>query len=382
MAKSPNSDPAASHDQNWKRSPRLAAFHRWINTPKNIAARIQSKIALKMAVASALSLIVAQQLQWDYPFYAVIAAIIVMSSTQGSTLKLGVQRLIGTAIGAIGGAITAATLGSNPWSLGITVFLTFFLASFCKFTEAAKLAGYVSAIVILSYSHSPWNYAWVRFLETLLGIGIALFVNRVIFPTSAGAELRQCITQTLIDLEQLYRLVMNGALTNHYDRTHADALKTTLVSSLRKERELWKEVRQGAHHTLSEIQINEVWQFLIHRIWEHILTMEHTIIVRQQDTFWQVLSPQLTHLSQETSNSMLALATAVKLHKTHLSLPEMDIALNRATEKLNHLQDVQQQEGLMDELLRFFTFFYTMEEVSRKLQRMATTLSQQRNLET
>jgi uncharacterized membrane protein YccC len=55
-----------------------------------------AKMAFKMALASAISLVIAEWLQWEYPFYAVIAAIIVMSSTHGSTLELGIQRMIGT----------------------------------------------------------------------------------------------------------------------------------------------------------------------------------------------------------------------------------------------------------------------------------------------
>ncbi|MEC4818609.1 MAG: aromatic acid exporter family protein, partial [Scytonema sp. PMC 1069.18] len=66
------------------------------------------------AIASALSLVTAEWLQWEYPFYAIIAAIIVMSSTHGSTIELGIQRMIGTTIGAIGGAIFASTLGRTP----------------------------------------------------------------------------------------------------------------------------------------------------------------------------------------------------------------------------------------------------------------------------
>jgi hypothetical protein len=380
MAKSSNSKPVENTAQFQRQISRLTALNRWTTTPKG-AALIHTKMALKVAVASVVSLVIAEYLRWEYPFYAVIAAIIVMSSTHSSTLKLGIQRLVGTIIGAIGGAIAVVTLGSNPGSLGISVFLTFFFSSFWRFNEAAKLAGYVSAIVILSHSQSPWLYALGRFLETCLGIIVALLVNQLIFPTFAGTELRQCISQTLTELEHFYRLVMGGAITGHYDRAEADALKLTLTNSLRKGRELLQEVRHGQPNELADMQIDGAWEFLIRRIWEHILTMEHTIIVRQQDVFWRVLSPQLTQLSQETSNSMLALATAVKLHKTRLSFSDLDIALNQATEKLNHVQEVQYTHGLIDELLRFFTFFYTMEEVSRKLQRMANTLSQQSHSE-
>ncbi|MEI2583547.1 FUSC family protein [Scytonema sp. PRP1] len=367
----PSPDSQTTSQQKLPKQTIITALNNWACSANGMLA----KMALKMGLASAISLIIAQWLQWEYPFYAVIAAIIVMSSTHGSTLALGIQRLIGTVIGAIGGAIFSATLGNNPWSLGISVFLTIFLANYWKFNEAAKLAGYVSAIVILTHNQSPWLYAWGRFLETLLGIGVALLVNNFVFPASAGSELRRCLSQTLVSLEQFYGLVVDGALTANYERPKAEAIKATIISSLQKGRGLWKEVRQGQTRESPEKQVNEAWEFLIRRIWEHILTMEHTVIVRQQDTFWQMLSPELTQLAQETRSAMLVLAHTVKSHKSHLSLPEIEVALTNATNQFNHLQGIQMQDYPIDELLRFFTFFYTMEEVGRKLQRMADTLS-------
>ncbi|MBD2503314.1 FUSC family protein [Anabaena azotica] len=347
----------------------------WATTPKGMSTLLLGKMAFKMAIASAISLIIAQGLRWEYPFYAVIAAIIVMSSTHGSTLKLGIQRLIGTTIGAVAGAIFAIALGSNSLSLLLCVFLTVFFASYFKFNEAAKLAGYIAAIVILSHSQSPWIYAWHRYLETFLGIAVALVVNNLIFPARAGTELRRYLSQTLVHLEEFYRLVVNCALTGNYDRASVDGLKLNIINSLLAERELWNEVRQGQTNEPIDTRINEAWEFLIRRIWEHILAMEHTVLARQQDNFWQMLSPQITQLAQVTQNAMLSLATAVKFPESHLSLPEIEVAIANATQELNQQPEIQQTNSSMDELLRFFTFFYTQEEVGRKLQRMAALLN-------
>jgi len=352
----------------------ITALKTWAATPDGISMILVAKMAFKMAIASAISREIAQALRWEYPFYAAIAAIIVMSSTSGSTLLLGIQRIIGTVIGAIAGAVFAVALGSNFWSVGISVFLTIFVTSYWKFNEAAKLAGYVSVIVISSYSQSPWIYAWGRFLETLLGIGVAVLVNNFIFPASAGVELRRNLSQTLTDLEQFYELVVECAFTGNYDRPRVDKLKTSIISSLHKGRSLWQEVRQGYTNEPPEKRVNEATEFLIRRIWEHILTMEHTVLARKQDTFWQLLSPQITQLAHETESAMLILATAVKSHQPTLSLSGMEVALNNATEQLNRMSEIRQQDYPVDELLRFFTFFYTMEEVGRKLQKIALTL--------
>ncbi|MEH2393104.1 MAG: hypothetical protein V7K21_16115 [Nostoc sp.] len=55
-------------------------------------------------------------------------------------------------------------------------------------------------------------------------------------------------------------------------------MKTSIISSLSKGRSLWQEVRQGQTNEPPEKRMNEAWEFLIRRIWEHILTMEHTVL--------------------------------------------------------------------------------------------------------
>ena len=360
------------------------------------------KTALKIATAATLAYVMAESLRWEYPFYAVIAAIIVMGSTSGSTWSLSIQRIIGTVFGAIVGALFSITIGSTPWALELSIFSTIFLSSVWKLSEAAKLVSYVAAIVILNHSQNPWIYAWGRLLETLLGISAALCVSHVLFPAHAGTELRRSLSQTLLELERLYQLVMQGAFADTYDRAAPSQQKIQVIVLLEKTRSLRKEAKQGLAGEPAEKLISETWDFLVHRIWEHILTMEHTVMVRQQKTLWQMLSPELTQLAQETSTGMIELAVAVKARSASTQLPPLETALNQATDRFNQLQingrsdpfdhqlDSQlsdskndladkslsngKKDDLMHEILRFSTFFYTMEEVGRKLQRMADLL--------
>ena len=370
---------------------------------QTIAANLPlGKTALKAATAATLAYVMAESLRWEYPFYAVIAAIIVMGSTSGSTWSLSIQRIIGTVLGAIVGALFSMTIGSTPWALELSIFSAIFLSSVWKLSEAAKLVSYVSAIVILNHSQNPWIYAWGRLLETLLGISAALCVSHVLFPAHAGTELRRSLSQVLIELEQLYQLVMQGAFADTYDRAMPNQQKIQIIVLLEKTRSLRKEAKQGLAGEPAEKLISETWDFLIHRIWEHILTMEHTIIVRQHQTLWQMLSPELTQLAQETSAGMIELAVAVKARHPSAGLPSLEVALIQATDRFNQLQINRRSDSLhyplenklgdrkddptdmflgngkkddlMHEILRFSTFFYTMEEVGRKLQRMADLL--------
>jgi uncharacterized membrane protein YgaE (UPF0421/DUF939 family) len=48
-----------------------------------------------------------------------------------------------------------------------------------RIPEAARVAGYLCAIVLLEHSSEHWIYAFWRLVETLLGIGVALVVSQL-----------------------------------------------------------------------------------------------------------------------------------------------------------------------------------------------------------
>ncbi len=57
----------------------------------------------------------------------------------GEYVELRIQRVIGTIIGVLAGVLFCSLLGSNVWSLGISIFLTILVSYVCKQNEAAKM---------------------------------------------------------------------------------------------------------------------------------------------------------------------------------------------------------------------------------------------------
>lgn len=219
---------------------------------------MSDKYAIKVGVAATLAMLVSQWVHLD-PFYAIISVIIVMSTTSSSTWEAGIQRSICTIIGALSGAIFSIVFGGSPWSLGVSVMLTLLLSSYVGLKEGVKTAGFISAIVILAHSQmqnqNPLLYAWYRFLETFLGIAIALLVNALLFPSRAAEELRQNIAQNLTDLGRLYQVVVHCYITRDYQQQTIDELKGKLLESLPKGRQLWQQARQEQSVGLKELVV-------------------------------------------------------------------------------------------------------------------------------
>ena len=137
------------------------------------------QLSFRGAAAAAISFAIALALKLEFPIYAMIASVIVLDLSARETRKLAVRRIAGTLVGSVLGAVLAAALPHGVLTMGLGIFLAMFLTHAAGLKEAARVAGYLCAIVLLEHTADPWVYAAWRSIETLLGIAVALLVSLV-----------------------------------------------------------------------------------------------------------------------------------------------------------------------------------------------------------
>lgn len=137
------------------------------------------QLSIRAASSAALALSLAQLLALQHPLYALIAAVIVSDLSPSQTRKLSWRRLAGSFVGAAVGATMSQFLPSTVWVIGLSIFVSMFLSHLLRLEGAARLAGYVSGIVVLGQAAHPWVYGFHRLMETLIGVVIAVMVGYV-----------------------------------------------------------------------------------------------------------------------------------------------------------------------------------------------------------
>ena len=135
----------------------------------------------RTAVAAVVALLVARLLRMPEAYWASITALIVMQSTFGAALSISAQRFVGTAVGAVVGAITATYFHYNVAVYGIDVFLIGLLCAALRIERTAyRYASITLAIVMLvPRAVGPWITAAHRFAEVSIGIVVALAISAV-----------------------------------------------------------------------------------------------------------------------------------------------------------------------------------------------------------
>ena len=142
---------------------------------------------IKTTVAVAICLLLLYPFENITPTPACFAAIICMQDSVEKTISQGLSRFIGTLIGGvIAMIIVYIDMQINiRFILTILVIIGITTSIYCcnlvGHGPATVAACFALCIVLLSYEdNARYSYAILRILETLLGIVVAVFINKVL----------------------------------------------------------------------------------------------------------------------------------------------------------------------------------------------------------
>jgi len=149
-----------------------------------------TKEAIKIAFAVTFAICFALWLEWDKPYWAGMAALVMgMNESFGHAIHKGRNRILGTIIGAASGVILISLFSQDRfWFLGS---LTLMLA-LCVFMASNKKYGYIATIsfivclIVASVggfdSETTFTILLLRLQETFLGVITYSLVYRFIWP--------------------------------------------------------------------------------------------------------------------------------------------------------------------------------------------------------
>lgn len=167
---------------------------------------------LKTALAVTLALFAAELAHSTMPIFSAIGAISAMSRTLGDAITACLTQLAGCVCGCVIGCLFLLLFPQMaPPLIGLGIVLVILVGLRLKIQFAIPLSCIVFVCICLNQTGGPFSYAASRFLDTSLGLVIALAVNMLIKPYNNRAQIANMIThfvQTIPDF--LHERVLLG----------------------------------------------------------------------------------------------------------------------------------------------------------------------------
>jgi uncharacterized membrane protein YgaE (UPF0421/DUF939 family) len=232
----------------------------WIKRLNNyfIEQQSQNLHVVKYAIAFSVGFLVTQLLHDRYSVWVLITIAVVMANQPlvSQLLEKSFFRILGTVIGAVLGVVTFY-LPDNTISLFIaTVVVSLIITRLFAFRldESSQVStlGMVTFSLVAFLGHRSVHFAFMRLLDTLLGIVIAYFISRFIFPVTSKRAFLMSFKKTIKNLNEFANQVfINGA--DRLNDVQLNEVETELVGGITKMRTL---IRAG-HLDSKDVKVNK-----------------------------------------------------------------------------------------------------------------------------
>ncbi len=309
----------------------------------------------KLGLATALAYLACTALGSMYPFYAVVSVIVVMQPTLGTTWRSSLRRIGGTLVGIPLGGLLAMFHVPPALALGVGVATTVFLCTRWGLRDGVAVSAFALASIVVNHPDQPWLFAAHRLLDTIVGIVIAVAVNRFVLPPRAGAKLHGLLRPYFPDSAALLDLLIAAYLgETRYDRVLVEKLREPLRAVAIDGPLLWAEARaEGAHERWTDAGS----EFLLKRVREHLLAIDQAVSEADGDPLPRPCEAEIRQLAALCSAAWRALATGDPVDAAELE--RASAALHDAVGGV--------RERPVPALMRLFAVAYNLRTIESKL---------------
>ena len=327
---------------------------------------------LKTGIAVTLSLIVSNLLKIDSPVYAVIAAILVMQPSVSDSWKRGLDRLLGTIMGAIIGIGFINISPGNPILAGLGTIILIVIMNKFNWTEAITIGTVVFISIFISDRTDYINYAYHRTLDTSIGIIIAVIVNYIIYPPDYYEKVMEDTEKNFTDVLKYSIRCLEVLLYHEEERINVlenqiERIEEVILTSEKlieiQEKEI-KVIPEG-HSKYKKMQVSHNME---KEILQHLQNIQDVIEKGINANVIDIVRKDL-----EEANSLL-----INLHTWDKNLSEVqkengeEINLKTIAKKIQKAKsNVKKHENIndysTDEIIKLLVFLYNFEELLLKL---------------
>ena len=134
------------------------------------------------------------------PLFAPVAAVIALGATVGQRGQRAFELVGGVILGIAVADLIVAAIGTGPWQAGVMIVLAMGTAVALGGRELLVAEAAVSAILIATLPGAGSGFPPDRFLEALVGGGVALVASVLLFPPDPALLVGRALNRLFADL--------------------------------------------------------------------------------------------------------------------------------------------------------------------------------------
>jgi uncharacterized membrane protein YgaE (UPF0421/DUF939 family) len=158
-------------------------------------------LSVQAAIAASLSWFVAHDvLGHVQPFFAPIAAVVVLAISVGQRLRRAIELVAGNAVGILLGEVIILRIGRGAWQVGLVVLLAVLIAIFVGGSAPLITQAAASACLVATLIPFGNNYFLSRFIDAVVGGGIGVAVMALLLPLNPLRVVRRGAEPILSEL--------------------------------------------------------------------------------------------------------------------------------------------------------------------------------------
>lgn len=353
---------------------------------RTLLGKIEVKLAAKTGIAASLALFlgVAFSNIFDRPdvlvsgLWCVMASIVVLQAQLGGTYKAAWVRFFGVLVGSIVGSLFISYWNiDNPIYLGVGIFFTIIICSLLSLKDSFRIGALSTAVIIILGSHhpevNPWIFGFFRFVDSCIGIIVAVFVAHVIWPERASENLRLNLMKTLTMIGKYYRLAITLEPENENNvQEKADEELFIEIQDLLHENRLYLE--ESKLEVLSRPPAPEDWTLIVSQLetmFESVAALKNVHKETLIKIFDDSLSEQISNVVDKTDMGFQELHKMLKSQKKPLHSAELEEALTSLNQDLLRFRGTRTTRKFnLEDVESFFVFFYRLRAIGESVYKM------------
>lgn len=311
--------------------------------------------------------------------WCTVTAIVVLQTYLGGTYKAALMRLFGVVLGSLIGAFCTPLLGSNPFSLGFSIFLTVIVCSLFANKDSIRIACLSVAVVMVLWGlHpeiSPWKFAFFRTIDSLLGVLVAVAVAHAIWPFQATEKLRLNMSQLISYLNQLYRLIMDITLTDKEVNAESIQLLAQMQPLFQQDLQYLTEAKL---ELLTKPEKLEEWVLLnenLENLFEVILALKQVSRIPRK-IFDEALEKQTSKIISMLDHALQDLSHGLTMAKTVTLLFDLSSAQKELHDDLTRFRNTRAtRQFALSEVESFYVFFFSLNSMIDEVEKLTKNVN-------